>query len=198
MSRVNNLWMDQRKIDVTPLTNIIIIFADNSQYDLRLTDTYIYSCPVCDLPVFKFQSSRLKHNTKCSTDVSRRRTSEAADFNRVERSSLQAWISWVDWTLPFAQTTGELELICGEDVANQVAQQPPAVFLRGVDSFVPLLVSDEERVVLQELFAALQGDRGGRQEVQVCEEAARFNSFTRLFYLIFNCFVFWLFRRSTA
>lgn len=34
--------MDQRKIDVTPLTNIIIIFADNSQYDLRLTDTYIY------------------------------------------------------------------------------------------------------------------------------------------------------------
>lgn len=89
-------------------------------------------------------------------------TSEAADFDGVERSSLQAWISWVDWSLPFAQTAGELELVRGEDEANQVTQQPPAVFLRGVDGFIPLLVRDEERVVLQELLTALQG--GGRRQ----------------------------------
>jgi len=61
----------------------------------------------------------------------------------------------VQRTLPFAQTAGELELIRGEYVADQVSQQPSAVFLGGVDSFVPLLISDEERIVLQELFAAL-------------------------------------------
>lgn len=66
----------------------------------------------------------------------------------------------MDRALPFAQTTGELELIRGEDVANQVAQQPSAIFLGGVDSFVPLLISDEERIVLQELFTALQGGVG--------------------------------------
>lgn len=59
--------------------------------------------------------------------------------------------------LPFAQTAGELQLIRGEDIADQVAQEPPAIFLRGVDGFVPLLVGDEERVVLQELFTALKG-----------------------------------------
>lgn len=64
--------------------------------------------------------------------------------------------------LPFAQTAGELQLVCGEDVADQVAKQPPAVFLGRVDSFVPLLVGDEERVILQELFTALQG--GGNQQ----------------------------------
>lgn len=84
-------------------------------------------------------------------------TSEAADFDRVERSSLQARISRVDRALPFAQTAGELELVRGENVANQVAQQPPAVFLGGVDGLVPLFVGDEERVVLQELFTALWG-----------------------------------------
>lgn len=82
-------------------------------------------------------------------------TSEAADFDRVERSSLQAGISRVDRTLPFAQTAGELELVSGENVAYQVAQQPPAIFLGGVDGLVPLFISDEERVVLQELFTAL-------------------------------------------
>lgn len=66
----------------------------------------------------------------------------------------------MDRALPLAQTAGELELIGGEDVANQVAQQPPAVFLGGVDGFVPLLVGDEERVVLQQLLAALQGRDG--------------------------------------
>lgn len=66
----------------------------------------------------------------------------------------------MDRTLPFAQTAGELELVGGEDVAYQVAQQPPAIFLGGVDSLVPLFISDEERVVLQELFAALRGDGG--------------------------------------
>lgn len=66
----------------------------------------------------------------------------------------------MDRALPLAQTTGELELVCGEDVANQVAQQPPAVFLGGVDGFVPLLVGDEQRVVLQQLLAALQGRDG--------------------------------------
>lgn len=84
-------------------------------------------------------------------------TSEAADFDGVERSSLQARVPWVDWTLPFAQTTGELQLVCGEDVAYQVAQQPSAVFLGGVDGLVPLLVSDEKRIILQQLFTALQG-----------------------------------------
>lgn len=64
----------------------------------------------------------------------------------------------MDRALPFAQTAGELELVRGEDVANQVAQQPSAIFLRGVDSFVPLLISDEERIVLQELFTALRGE----------------------------------------
>lgn len=63
----------------------------------------------------------------------------------------------MDRALPLAQTAGELELVRGEDVANQVAQQPPAVFLGGVDGFVPLLVGDEQRVVLQQLLAALQG-----------------------------------------
>lgn len=82
-------------------------------------------------------------------------TSEAADFDRVERSSLQAGISRVDRTLPFAQTAGELELVSGENVAYQVAKQPPAVFLGGVDGLVPLFISDEERVVLQELLTAL-------------------------------------------
>lgn len=82
-------------------------------------------------------------------------TSEAADFDRVERSSLQAGISRVHRTLPFAQTAGELELISGENIAYQVAQQPPAVFLGGVDGLVPLFISDKERVVLQELFTAL-------------------------------------------
>lgn len=67
----------------------------------------------------------------------------------------------MDRTLPFAQTAGEFELVRGEDKANQVAQQPPAIFLRGVDGFVPLLIRDEERVVLQELLTALQG-RGGQ------------------------------------
>lgn len=87
-------------------------------------------------------------------------TSEAADFDRVERSSLQAGISGVDWALPFAQTTGELELVSGEDVTYQVAQQPPAILLGGVDGLVPLFIGDEERVVLQELFTALWR-RGG-------------------------------------
>lgn len=63
----------------------------------------------------------------------------------------------MDGALPLAQTAGELQLIGGEDVANQVAQQPSAVFLGGVHRLVPLLVGDEERVVLQELFTALQG-----------------------------------------
>lgn len=63
--------------------------------------------------------------------------------------------------LPFAQTAGELELVRGEDVADQVAQQPPAVLLGGVDGFVPLLVGDEEGIVLQELFTALSGWGGG-------------------------------------
>lgn len=84
-------------------------------------------------------------------------TSEAADFDRVERSSLQAGISGVDWALPFAQTAGELELVSGEDVTYQVAQQPPAILLGGVDGLVPLFIGDEERVVLQELFTALWG-----------------------------------------
>lgn len=89
------------------------------------------------------------------------RTSEAADFDRVQRPSLQARFSRVHRALAFAQTAGELELVRGEDVADQVAQQPPAVFLRRVDSFVPLLVCDEERIVLQELFTALRGGDGG-------------------------------------
>lgn len=62
----------------------------------------------------------------------------------------------MDRALPLAQTAGELELVRGEDVADQVAQQPPAVLLGGVDGLVPLLVGDEERIVLQELLAALQ------------------------------------------
>lgn len=66
----------------------------------------------------------------------------------------------MDRALPLAQTAGELELVRGEDVADQVAQQPPAVFLGGVDGFVPLLVGDEERVILQQLLAALQGRDG--------------------------------------
>ena len=66
----------------------------------------------------------------------------------------------MDGALPLPQTAGELQLVRGEDVADQVAQQPAAIFLGGVDGFVPLLVSDEERVVLQELLTALQG--GGR------------------------------------
>ena len=69
----------------------------------------------------------------------------------------------MDRTLPFAQTAGELELVCGEDVANKVSQQPSAIFLGRVDGFVPLLIRDEERVVLQELLTALRG--GGRQKV---------------------------------
>lgn len=83
-------------------------------------------------------------------------TSEAGDFDGVERSSLQPRVSWVDRALPLAQTAGELELVRGEDVADQVAQQPPAVLLGGVDGLVPLLVADEERIVLQQLLAALQ------------------------------------------
>lgn len=67
----------------------------------------------------------------------------------------------MDRTLPLAQTARELELVGSEDEAYQVAQQPPAIFLGGVDRLVPLFVSDEERVVLQELFAALQ--KGGGQ-----------------------------------
>lgn len=61
----------------------------------------------------------------------------------------------MDRTLPFAQTARELELVSGEDEAYQVPQQPPPIFLGGVDGLVPLFVGDEERVVLQELFAAL-------------------------------------------
>lgn len=61
----------------------------------------------------------------------------------------------MDRSLPFAQTARELELISSEDKAYQVSQQPPAIFLRGVYGLVPLFVSDEERVILQELFAAL-------------------------------------------
>lgn len=64
----------------------------------------------------------------------------------------------MDRTLPFAQTTRELELVSSEDEAYQVSQQPPPIFLRGVDGLVPLFVSDEERVILQELFTALQGE----------------------------------------
>lgn len=67
----------------------------------------------------------------------------------------------MDRSLPLAQTAGELELVRGEDVADQVAQQPPAVLLGGVDGLVPLLVGDEERIVLQELLAALQSGDGG-------------------------------------
>lgn len=93
------------------------------------------------------------------------RTSEAADFDRVERPSLQAGISRVDRTLPFAQTARELELVGSEDEADQVSQKPPPIFLRGIDGLVPLFVSDEERVILQELFAALQ-KRGRRVQDQ--------------------------------
>lgn len=88
-------------------------------------------------------------------------TSKAGDLDGVERPSLQPRVARVDRALPFAQTAGELELVRGEDVADQVAQQPPAVLLGGVDGFVPLLVGDEERIVLQELLAALRsGDSG--------------------------------------
>lgn len=66
----------------------------------------------------------------------------------------------MDRALPFSQTAGELQLVRGEDEADQVAQQPPAIFLGGVDGLVPLLVGDEERIVLQQLFAALQGSIG--------------------------------------
>lgn len=106
---------------------------------------------------------RLKHLQVSKSTLIRGRTSEAADFDGVQWPSLQARLPWVDRALPFTQTAGELELVRGEDVADQVAQQSPAVFLWGVDSFVPLLVSDEEWVVLQELFTALQG-RGQRTE----------------------------------
>lgn len=63
----------------------------------------------------------------------------------------------MDRALPLAQTAGELELVRGEDVADQVAQQPPAILLGGVDGLVPLFVGNEEWIVLQELLAALQG-----------------------------------------
>lgn len=66
----------------------------------------------------------------------------------------------MDRTLPFAQTARELELVSREDEAYQVSQQAPAIFLRGVDGLVPLFVRDEERVILQELFAALCGGEG--------------------------------------
>lgn len=102
-----------------------------------------------------------------SSTLTTLRTSEAADFDGVERPSLQAGISRVDRSLPFAQTAGELELVRGEDVANQVAQQPSAIFLGGVDGFVPLFIGDEERIVLQELFTALQGRRAQCQRPQV-------------------------------
>lgn len=111
--------------------------------------------------------SRLKHKANTLPQIlSRPCTSEAADFDGVERSSLQAWISWVDGSFPLAQTAWELELVGGEDEANQVAQQPPAIFLGGVDSFVPLLVGDVQRVVLQQLLTALQGRGGGEQEMK--------------------------------
>ena len=88
-------------------------------------------------------------------------TSEAADLDRVEGPPLQAGLPRVDGALPLAQATGVLELVGGEHEADQVAQQPPAVLLGGVDGLVPLLVGDEQRVVPQELLAALKGARGG-------------------------------------
>lgn len=61
----------------------------------------------------------------------------------------------MDRTFPFAQAAREFEFVGGEDEAYQVAQQSPAIFLGGVDRLVPLLIGDEERVVLQQLLASL-------------------------------------------
>lgn len=83
-------------------------------------------------------------------------TSETGDLDGVEGSSLGPDVSRLDGALPLAQAAGVLELVGGEDVADQVAQQAAAIFLGGVDGLVPLLIGDEERVVGQQLLAALK------------------------------------------
>lgn len=82
-------------------------------------------------------------------------TSEAADFDRIERPSLRSRLAHVGRAFPLSQAARVLQLICSEHEADEVAQQPTPVLLRRVHGLVPLLVSDEERIIPQQLLASL-------------------------------------------
>lgn len=87
------------------------------------------------------------------------RTSEAADFDRVERPSLRSRLAHVGRAFSLAQAARVLQFICSEHKADEVAQQPTSILLRGVYCLVPLFVGDEKRIVPQQLLTSLLAEQ---------------------------------------
>lgn len=83
-------------------------------------------------------------------------TSEARDFNWIQRASFGTCLSWLHWPFPFPKAAWVLKLICGEDKSDEVAQEPPPVLLGGVHGLVPLFARYVHRVVVQQLLASLE------------------------------------------
>lgn len=83
-------------------------------------------------------------------------TSEARDFNWIQRASFGTCLSWLNWPFPFPKAAWVLKLIGGENKSDEVAEEPPPVFLGRIYSLVPLFARYVDRIVVQQLLASLE------------------------------------------
>lgn len=83
-------------------------------------------------------------------------TSEARDFNWIQRASFGTCLSWLHWPFPFPKAAWVLKLVGGEDESDEVAQKPPPVLLGRVHSLVPLFARYVHRIAVQQLLASLK------------------------------------------
>lgn len=83
-------------------------------------------------------------------------TSEARDFNWIQRASFRTCLSWLNWPFPFPKAAWVLKLIGCENKSDEVSEEPPPVFLGRIYSLVPLFARYVDRIVVQQLLASLE------------------------------------------
>lgn len=83
-------------------------------------------------------------------------TSEACDFNWIQRASFGTCLSWLHWPFPFPKAAWVLKLIGCENKSDEVSQEPSPIFLWRIYSLIPLFARYVDRIVVQQLLASLE------------------------------------------